>query len=461
MIELSYPGDLTDPDALAMQLSATGLNIEACVSKARLFAKAVAMLSVTGDAARNVSPLAFFVPGRVEVLGKHTDYAGGRSLVAAIEQGFSMVAFARNDSQMIVIDARNGQTLRYVIGDEGPIPSHSWAAFPMEVTRRMAKDFPGACRGANIAMLSDLPPNAGLGSSMALMVGVFSVLSEINQLPARDEYWHNIGNKNELASYLGAIKAAKRFGKLKGDSDRSSFGGGEDAVGILCTESNNLSQYAYCPVEFERFLPMPHGYVFAIGVSGVVPGSDPESEARRAMPERLAAELLKLWRRETGRDDQHLAAALGSSPDAVERWKSWIATADVGDFDRDALAARLDHFILESGEIIPEFHDALAANDWQAVGDLIDRSQRAAEEWLGNQTPETTALVASARRAGAVASSSFGKGFGGSVWALVEASRADDMLTAWADEYRFEFAEHTQTSKFFLTVAGPAAFRVC
>ena len=79
MIELSYPGDLTDADELAVQLSTTGLSPEACRSKARLFAKAVAALSVTGNAGHGPPSLAFFVPGRIEVLGKHTDYAGGRS----------------------------------------------------------------------------------------------------------------------------------------------------------------------------------------------------------------------------------------------------------------------------------------------------------------------------------------------------------------------------------------------
>ena len=52
MIELSYPGDLTDADELALQLSTTGLSPEACEAKARLFAKAVAALSVTGESGR-------------------------------------------------------------------------------------------------------------------------------------------------------------------------------------------------------------------------------------------------------------------------------------------------------------------------------------------------------------------------------------------------------------------------
>ena len=50
----------------------------------------------------------FFVPGRIEVLGKHTDYAGGRSLLSAVERGFVAVARHRTDTVVRVIDAVRG-----------------------------------------------------------------------------------------------------------------------------------------------------------------------------------------------------------------------------------------------------------------------------------------------------------------------------------------------------------------
>ena len=60
-----------------------------------------------------------------------------------------------------------------------------------------------------------------------------------------------------------------------------------------------------------------------------------------------------------------------------------------------------------------------------------------------------------------MAASSFGAGFGGSVWALVEAAAAEDFLTEWADGYFAEFPQHARRAAFFATAAGPAAFRVC
>ena len=59
---------------------------------------------------------ALFVPGRLEVLGKHTDYAGGRSLLCAVEQGISFAIRPRSDSQVRVVDATSKETVDFTIG---------------------------------------------------------------------------------------------------------------------------------------------------------------------------------------------------------------------------------------------------------------------------------------------------------------------------------------------------------
>jgi len=486
MIELSFPGDLTDSDELATQLFTTGLSREACQSKAGLLVRAVSALSVTGEAHSGRPPLAFFVPGRIEVLGKHTDYAGGRTMAVAVERGFCMAALPRDDRQIIVIDAASGETIVFAADPDLKPQTGTWSNYPMTVARRVARNFPGAVRGADIALVSDLPPAVGMSSSSALIVGVFLVLAEVNRLAARDEYWHNIGGKTDLAGYLGTIENGQSFGTLDGDRGVGTFGGSEDHTAILCAEPNHISQFAFCPVEFEKMIPIPPGYLFAVAASGVTAEKTGAAREKYNTASRLASTLTELWRRETGRDDPHLAAALGSSPDAAERLKaivrswggscaSWDGSctaipgatvqlspqqSGAGQFTPEALLARLDQFMLESGEIIPAAGDALAGGDLRAFGRLVDRSQHAAEQWLGNQTPETVFLAASARRLGAAAASAFGGGFGGSVWALVETSKAGEFLSAWADAYCEDFPQHTKLARFFATGAGPAAFRV-
>ena len=52
------------------------------------------------------------MPGRIEVFGKHTDYAGGRSLLAAVPRGFAVAASPRNDGRVRVMDVRYGTRAR-------------------------------------------------------------------------------------------------------------------------------------------------------------------------------------------------------------------------------------------------------------------------------------------------------------------------------------------------------------
>jgi galactokinase len=66
---------------------------------------------------------------------------------------------------------------------------------------------------------------------------------------------------------------------------------------------------------------------------------------------------------------------------------------------------------------------------------LAQATQEDAERLLQNQIPETSALAALALECGAFAASSFGAGFGGSVWALASASEAEEVLRVWRRRY--------------------------
>ena len=80
-----------------------------------------------------------------------------------------------------------------------------------------------------------------------------------------------------------------------------------------------------------------------------------------------------------------------------------------------------------------------------------------AEALLGNQVPETVALAASARELGAAASSAFGAGFGGSVWALVPRGDAEGFATAWLERYTRDFPARAAAASTIITEADRAA----
>jgi galactokinase len=110
-----------------------------------------------------------------------------------------------------------------------------------------------------------------------------------------------------------------------------------------------------------------------------------------------------------------------------------IAISNVDGWPHDVLQRRLDHFINEDARI-PEAVAAVRRGDRESLGRLSADSQAESDTLLGNQIPQTIALAARARTLGSFAAKSFGAGFGGSVWALVEHDRADEFAQRWTHE---------------------------
>ncbi len=461
MISLDYVGALTEQARLADALAKAGFSKETAAGKATLFDRAAAALELGPDA----RPIAFFVPGRIEVLGKHTDYAGGRTMVVAAERGFALVAQPTDDNSVTVIAtdlSADDREVTFALDPElvPPTDGH-WSNYPQTVARRIARNFPGPLRGARIAVASDLPMAAGMSSSSAVVVGFFLIFSQINRLDQRPEYCQAIHGPTDLAGYLGTCENGQSYENLVGDRGVGTFGGSEDHTAILCGRPGEISQYSYCPVRFERSIPIPPELTFVVGASGVVAEKTKAArEKYNALSERAAA-LLDIWRRATGRSNPNLADAIEADPNAGTLLKDFVAMSEREDFDADSLAKRLDHFLEESTRIIPDAGDALATGDWATWGRQVDRSQEIAEVWLENQVDETAFLAQSARKAGAIAASSFGAGFGGSVWAMVERKKAASFLNEWEARYKSAYPEASCRSTFFTTAAGPPAFRVC
>lgn len=408
----------------------------------------------------------YWVPGRIEVLGKHTDYAGGRSLLCAVERGFAMIAARRSDSKLRIMDERVTEVAEGEIGPEMSAPPRHWSTYPFTVARRIARDFPtlGRVRGADIVFTSDLPRAAGVSSSSALVVATFLALADANDLASLPEFSAHIRDNEHLAGYLGAVENGWSFGHLAGDTGVGTLGGSEDHTAILCARPHELVQYSFRPVAFERAVPVPEGYAFAIGVSGVRAEKTGAARERYNRASRSMSVIVDIWRRATGRGDPTATAVITSSPSALDELRSVLERADTSatGFTARELLTRLDHFVVESEELIPAASDALARGDVTAFGELVDRSQARAESVLQNQIDETVELARSARELGAVAASAFGAGFGGSVWALVRGEGADDFLRRWERHYRDRFPSATpgDDGSFFVTSAGPAAIRI-
>ncbi|MFB3892642.1 MAG: galactokinase family protein [Phycisphaerae bacterium] len=451
--------ELTEANPTAKRLAAGGLSAPAAADKAALLDKCAAALAKAGVAA--LSPVrVLFVPGRIEVLGKHTDYAGGRSVLATAEKGFCVVVAPRDGREVRLFDAAMNESAQFAIEpDLAPSMGH-WSNYPMTVARRIARNFPGKLRGADIAFASDLPPAAGMSSSSAMVVMSFLAFDAANDLRARSEYKSNIKTVEDLAGYLGTCENGQTFGTLVGDKGVGTFGGSEDHTAILTCKSGTLNQFTYCPVRFERNIAVPAGYTFAIAASGVVAEKTGSAREKYNRASLLGVAVAEVWREATGRKDPHIAAALASSKDAAAKMREVLAAACHKEFTPAELLRRFEHFYTESELIIPAAGDALARGDLAEFGRQVDLSQQGTDALLCNQIPQTVCLARLAREAGAAAASAFGAGFGGAVWALVAKDKAAAIIKKWSAAYAKAYPGAAAKAIYFTTDAGPCAFEL-
>ena len=443
---------LRHPDGLRPLLERHGLQPRGAREKAELFRQAATALR--DERADDTAPVsALFVPGRIEVVGKHVDYAGGHSLTCALDRGFCMVTRPRADRTVRLVRADGqGEAHFQLASDLTPQPG-DWTNYPMTVARRMARNFDAAQRGADIAFISDLPAAAGLSSSSALVTAMFFALARCNALEDDATYQRELGDFGALAGYLGAIENGATVGQLAGDTGVGTFGGSQDHTAIIGSRAGQLGQFAYCPVQLERYIELPAQATFVIGVSGAEAVKTGAAQQQYNDAATLAAQAAEQWRETTGGHEARLADIVRGASDAADRLRAMLA-------DQPALLRRFEHFYAENEQIVPQVAEALQRGDMHAVGESADRSQRLAEQWLGNQVEQTMHLARAARRLGAAAASAFGAGFGGSVWAMVRPAQVESFIDAWRADYAEAMPDAAAHSTFFHAQAGPAAFEL-
>ncbi|MDQ3170864.1 MAG: galactokinase [Acidobacteriota bacterium] len=334
-----------------------------------------------------------FVPGRIEIVGKHTDYAGGRSLVAAVPRGFTFSASPSADGRVEVTDLGTNQHAQFAADGSGP-GADGWQRYPQAVISRLAANFPGAALSARIEFSSDLPPAAGLSSSSALVIGMAEALIACARIEDTQTWQREIRTLEDRASYFGCIENGSRFGALLGSDGVGTHGGSEDHAAIVMSVAGHMRRCAFAPLRSEGLVAMPAGWTFVVAASGV--------EAHKT----------------------------GAARGAFNRLADPAAMA----------GGRLRQFEAENARV-DEAAGAFARGDVARVGELAAASQRDADALLGNQVPETRALVALALAEGASAASAFGAGWGGSVWALVETAAGPAFLERWLGGYRLRYPQ--------------------
>lgn len=387
-----------------------------------------------------------FVPGRVELFGKHVDYGGGPSLTCAISAGIRCEWEAITRPVLEVEDITNGRRARLPLRrDTRPGGAHG-GTYVGAVARRLARDFSPLKVGVRVRSTSTLPRSSGLSSSSAFVTMLVLAVAEANRLRERRAWRDHLSSPLAFAEYCGAIEMGAAFGPFAGDHGVGTRGGAQDHVAIVCNEAESVGAYRYLPAERVGRADFPSHWSLLVAVSGVraTKTGGARDDFNRAAD--VVRGLLTIWNRATGRLDPSLGSALRSSPDAPDRLEALARNAP----DAPWYLARIEQFRAETERIVPQALEAFATADGAALGRLAVESQQRAESALRNQIPETMFLARAAMDAGAHAASAFGAGFGGAVWAAVDTAQADAVTARWKASYASSFPNRVGKAEWLL-----------
>jgi galactokinase len=371
----------------------------------------------------------------VELVGKHTDYAGGPSLTCATP--FHMHAKAEAIAGLVirVHDQRSKSTVELPLAADASPAGPRWSVYLAAVARRVARDFPMARTGVEIALGSTIPTSMGMSSSSALVVTLAMAVFDANALWESSAWAPVAGDELAFAQYCAAMESGAAWGPFAGDTGVGTRGGAQDHIAICASRERMVGTYAYLPGRVVRRVAWPADWRIVVATSGV--------RARKTGNAMLAYNrvadsvraLVTVWNADTKRADITLADVLASAPGAFDHALSLADRAASETSNAEYLRARVRQYREETEVIVPGMADAIARVDAPAAAALMARSQELAEQALQNQVPQTSWLAAHAREHGAVAATAFGAGFGGAVWALVTAGDAHGVAESWIQAF--------------------------
>ena len=357
-------------------------------------------------------------PGRVNLIGEHTDYNHGFCLPMAIERDIRIAWRKRGDDRVRVVSLEQPGMVEFALAT--PIPhakgkAQKWADYVKGCAQVLADAGVGLV-GCDLAITGDVPLGSGLSSSAAL----------------------------EVASMLAFLAAAERKLPLE-DVARLAQKAENVYVGTNCGILDQLS--SACATQGEAMMmdcrtlrltpaPLPAGASVVIADTGKRRGLvDSAYNERRAQCE-AGAKALSV---------PHLRDA--TMPGL------WQAFAD-GRLDA-AAKRRCEHVVGENGRTLAAFA-CLRAGDAVAFGELMDQSHADLRDKFEVTCAELDGMVAIARSLpGCLGSRMTGAGFGGCTVSLVRDEAVNAFVSELEKRYRAGFPG--MTPAVYVTAAAAGA----
>ncbi len=337
-------------------------------------------------------------PGRVNVIGEHTDYNEGFVLPVALPQTTRAAVARRTDGRVLLASAQHpGDRIDVALADLAPGNPGGWAAYAAGVVAVLRERLPG---GVGVLVDGDVPAGMGLSSSAALSCSVALALRDL----AAPEL--------AVADLVDVARSAEN------DFAGAPTGILDQSAALLCTAGHAL------------FL-------------------DTRDRTTEQVPLDLAAAGLELLVVDTGTTHDHATGGYGDRRRECERAAerlgvpalrdvrdvAALAPLDDGSADGAVLLRRARHVVTEDARVL-EVVDLLRGDRGPAaIGPVLNAGHASLRDDFQVSTPELDACVATAVGAGALGGRMVGGGFGGSAVLLVEAVRRTSIETAITDSF--------------------------
>ena len=334
----------------------------------------------------------FFVPGRVNLIGDHTDYNGGHVFPCVLNLGTYAVAKKREDNKLRFYSLNFEETgvVESSLADLKPSKEADWTNYPKGVIWAFGEKGMPIETGMDMLLYGDLPNGAGLSSSASVEVLTGLVLREL----------FGFCVQNVELALIGQFAENKFIGVNCGIMDQFAVAMGKTGEAIFLNTSN--LDYEYAPLHLK-------GYRLVIINSNKKRGlGESKYNERRSECEEA------LRRLQTVTDIKSLGDLTESRFEDVK--------ASIGD---EVLTKRARHAVLENVRTVKAV-DALKEDDLVQFGKLMVESHVSLRDDYEVSCPELDIIVDEAIKAeGVLGCRMTGGGFGGCCVSIVDKDKVD------------------------------------
>lgn len=365
----------------------------------------------------------FFAPGRVNLIGEHTDYNGGHVFPCALSFGTYAAARRRKDSKIRLYSKNFEKTGIIEIDIDRLVydKARDWANYPIGIVKTFRDAGFGIDQGFEALFWGNIPNGAGLSSSASIELVTSVLLKELYGL-----------RLDMLDMVKLSQKSENEFNEVNcGIMDQFACGmGKKDHAMLLNTKT---LQYQYVPVRL-------NGVSIVIANTNKRRGlADSKYNERRSQCENALAALQKELK----------VSALGDlDEEQFESYKQLIGS----EIERK----RAKHAVYENQRTIKAVK-ALNAGDIASFGKLMNESHISLRDDYEVTGLELDTLVAAAWNNGAIGSRMTGAGFGGCTVSLVEEKDVEAFIGRVGREYEDKIG---YKADFYIVSIGGGAGRI-